>query len=114
MTDIAITIGTRLRHFRNEAKLTQEEVAFRAGLHHTYVGQLERGEKNATIESIAKIVAALDISFEDLFRNIIIPTPAAETKSVDECYELIMRLSASEQFVILEILKKIITFKGGL
>ena len=49
---IAQTIGQRIRNYRLQNKLSQEELAERAGCHHTYIGQIERGEKNASIESI--------------------------------------------------------------
>lgn len=48
MSDLAKLIGERLRNFRKEKGLSQEEVAHLSSLHSTYIGQLERGEKNAT------------------------------------------------------------------
>lgn len=51
---IAKIIGDRIRAYRNQKGWSQEYLAEKADVHHTYIGQLERGEKNATIESISK------------------------------------------------------------
>lgn len=68
--DITQELGIRIRHYRKEKKITQEQLAEICGLHPTYIGQLERGEKNATIESIYKIALGLNISISKLFENI--------------------------------------------
>uniref|UniRef100_UPI0040289E14 helix-turn-helix domain-containing protein n=2 Tax=Eubacteriales incertae sedis TaxID=538999 RepID=UPI0040289E14 len=49
-------LGKRIRTERIDKKMTQEELAERAGLHPTYIGQVERGEKSLTITSLEKIV----------------------------------------------------------
>ena len=67
---IAKTIGERLRIYRVQKGWSQEVLAEYAKLHPTYIGQLERGEKNATLESISKIAAALDVPLSKLFENI--------------------------------------------
>lgn len=51
---IAKIIGDRIRAYRNQKGWSQEYLAEKAEVHHTYIGQLERGEKNATIESISR------------------------------------------------------------
>ena len=48
------TIGRKLRQFRQKKGYSQETLADRAGLHPTYIGQVERGEKNITVETLAK------------------------------------------------------------
>ena len=70
MSDIAKIIGQRIRNYRNALGLSQEKLAEFSGCHHTYIGQLERGEKNATIESIEKIATALNISLSKLFEKL--------------------------------------------
>ena len=96
---IAQTIGQRIRNYRLQNKLSQEELAERAGCHHTYIGQIERGEKNASIESIDKI--------EFL---------GSETPKEDDyayqAYELITAQSPEEQKKLYEILYSIKKYKN--
>jgi transcriptional regulator with XRE-family HTH domain len=111
MQTLAEEIGIRLRNYRKAAHLTQEKVAFRAGLHPTYIGQLERGEKNATIDSIDKIIRALNISFDALLKNLgpTINEPTKETAL--QCYNLIEVLPPSEQQIMFEIIERVIQYK---
>ena len=67
MSDIAKIIGQRIRNYRTQKGLSQEKLAELAGCHPTYIGQLERGEKNATLESVEKITSAMDVSLSQLF-----------------------------------------------
>lgn len=78
---IAQTIGQRIRNYRLQNKLSQEELAERAGCHHTYIGQIERGEKNASIESIDKIASALGILLSKLFEFLGSETPKEDDYS---------------------------------
>ena len=52
MSEIAKFIGQRIRNYRTQRGLSQEKLAELSGCHPTYIGQVERGEKNATLESI--------------------------------------------------------------
>ena len=61
-------LGQRIRAERTARKMTQEELAERADLHPTYIGQVERGEKSLTIASLEKIVLSAP-EFEALFDN---------------------------------------------
>ena len=59
MSEIAKIIGQRVRNYRIDKGLSQEKLAELSGCHPTYIGQVERGEKNATLESIEKIASAM-------------------------------------------------------
>jgi transcriptional regulator with XRE-family HTH domain len=61
--------GERVRKLRLERGLTQEALAARAGLHSTYVGGIERGERNVGLENILKIARALNVPPSDLFSS---------------------------------------------
>ena len=56
-----VAFGARVRALREKADMTQEELAHAAGLHWTYVGQIERGERNATIKNVLKIARGLGV-----------------------------------------------------
>jgi len=63
------SLGKRIKKMRGERSLSQEELAELAGVHRTYVGMIERGEKNVTVLSAQKISAALGISVSELFKG---------------------------------------------
>lgn len=59
-------IGNNIRLIRTWLNLSQEELAFKSGLHRTYIGAVERGEKNITILNLIKIANALEVRVQDL------------------------------------------------
>lgn len=59
--------GERVRELRQMKGLSQEELAFRAKVHRTYLGSIERGERNPALKNIAAIAKALDVSLSELF-----------------------------------------------
>lgn len=59
--------GRRVRTLRNERDISQERLGELAKLHRTYIGMIERGEKNITITNIEKIAKALKVKISDLF-----------------------------------------------
>ncbi|WP_272506363.1 helix-turn-helix domain-containing protein [Salinibacter ruber] len=61
--------GDSLRSARLDAELSQEELAHRAKLDRSYVGSVERGERNISLENIVKLSRALEISLADLFAD---------------------------------------------
>jgi len=68
--ELSKAFGAVVRERRSELKLSQEELAFQAGLHRTYIGMIERGEKNITLENISKISNSLKLSISELFLNL--------------------------------------------
>ena len=67
MVKIQKQFGARVRELRVARNLSQEELAFRAGLHRTYVGGIERGERNPALRNIAAIANALGVAIQELF-----------------------------------------------
>lgn len=65
--NILIKFGNKVRQFRIEQGISQEELAFRSNLHRTYIGMIERAERNITLINIEKIANALNININDLF-----------------------------------------------
>ncbi len=109
MSTISDIIGQRLRMRRQELGYSQELTSEKAGVHPTYIGQIERGEKNATIESIAKICSALDLPMEDLFSKIL-PLDSKYCPA-QKCYDLIINQPLKDQEKICILLEDIISFK---
>ncbi len=59
--------GERIRELRKQNNLTQEELAEKAKLHHTYIGSVERGDKNISLKNIEKVIRGLNVSLADFF-----------------------------------------------
>jgi transcriptional regulator with XRE-family HTH domain len=64
---VAIQFGRNLAHCRKRADLSQEELAVRASLHRTAVGQLERGERVARVDTVVKLAGSLGVAAGELF-----------------------------------------------
>jgi CheY-like chemotaxis protein/DNA-binding Xre family transcriptional regulator len=67
--DLKLRVANAIKEQRNALGISQEELAARAGLHRTYVSELERGERNPSITSIEKLAQALEVSFTRLFER---------------------------------------------
>lgn len=65
--DKLLAFGLRVRYLRKSKGLTQEEMAVLAGIDRSYMGHIERGEKNVTLNKIYQITDALGIDVADLF-----------------------------------------------
>jgi transcriptional regulator with XRE-family HTH domain len=70
MDDIRIRFGKSLRQKRHKLGVSQEEFAEMCGLDRTYIGGIERGERNVALVNLEKIAKTLRISIAELFRNV--------------------------------------------
>ena len=68
-SDIVKVLSGNLRKLRAEKGLSQEELADRSGLHRTYIGSVERGERNVTLSSLELIASALDVDILTLLSH---------------------------------------------
>ena len=68
--DIRIRFGRALRQRRSKMGVSQEAFADLCGLDRTYVGGIERGERNVALVNLEKIAKALDLSLSELFRRV--------------------------------------------
>ena len=104
MSSIAKDLGLRIRQLRNEKHMSQEELAFKAGISPAHLGQIERAVKNPTIDTIGKIASALDVPVTDLFStNRIAPTPHSVT--IGKINAQLIDMSEEEQKDILRIIR---------
>jgi len=60
-------LGRRVRELRLTRGLSQEKLAFTAGVHRTYLGGIERGERNPTVKNLTLLARALGVSLTELF-----------------------------------------------
>lgn len=66
---LLVDFGNAVRLRRQALGLSQEELAFRSGIDRTYIGGVERGERNLSLKNIARIAAALNFSIADLLKT---------------------------------------------
>ena len=62
-----IKLGQKIKNLRNELDMTQEELAFKVNVDRSYMGFVERGEKNPTLSTLIKVAKALKVSVRELF-----------------------------------------------
>lgn len=64
---ILVKFGNKVRELRLKQNISQEKLAEKAKVHRTYIGMIERAEKNITLINIEKIAKALEVNIYDLF-----------------------------------------------
>jgi transcriptional regulator with XRE-family HTH domain len=65
-SEILVKFGNRVRQLRLQKGLSQEELAHLANFHRTYIGMIERAEKNITLINIEKIAVSLEVNINEL------------------------------------------------
>jgi transcriptional regulator with XRE-family HTH domain len=106
--DINKEVGSRIRYYRTSKKLSQEKLSEYSNLHPSYIGQIERGEKTPSIETLYKITQGLDISLSTLLRDIdMCITEKGEDNYALKAYYLIRSKSKNNQKRLYNILQEI-------
>ena len=103
---ISHIIGERIRQFRTEQKLSQEELAFASELHPAYIGKIERGEKCPTVETLYKIANGLKIPLHKLL-DISSGTETKESDAFHRIREALDGLSIEEMTQVAQIVEQI-------
>ena len=102
-------VGQRIREYRRQKNWTQEQLAEAASLHYSYIGGVERGDRNISLETLEKIATALDIPAGELFR----PEEVLDKQHLlDEHMKLIRGRSAEEIALITRITRDVIWGMG--
>lgn len=111
VSKIVILVGERIRALRQLRDLSQEKLALKAGMNTSYIGQVERGEKSATIVSLEKIAFALDVDLEEMFHFDKDIAEKADTSVIEKiAYELKGR-TEEEQGDIYTFVKQLLWFR---
>jgi transcriptional regulator with XRE-family HTH domain len=63
-------LGENIRTHRRRLKWSQEKLAEKAELHHNYIGDIERGEENVSVDALMRIAMALNVRLSELFRGL--------------------------------------------
>jgi transcriptional regulator with XRE-family HTH domain len=108
--DIAVEIGSRIRFHRRQLGLSQEDLAERSDLSFSFIGQLERGAKQPTIDSLYRITKGMDLSLSDFLKDMEIVDKDADSYAI-KSYLLIEQEDEHTQRHLYEIVKHILAIK---
>ncbi|MDR9749297.1 helix-turn-helix transcriptional regulator [Paenibacillus taichungensis] len=112
MSDWLVVIGARIRASRISKGLSQERLAELSELNASYIGKIERGEKNITVRSLEKVTTALDMPISELFEHIKpighenIPAPYTLAKIIT----LLQNRTETDQQKALELLQLVLSW----
>ena len=104
--EITMAVGQRIRKFRRIRAISQEEVAFRADLNPAYFGQVERGEKCPTVDTLCKVAKALGVSPADLLREEVLPGDMTEHSR--RVQELLAKVPADKMDQVIRLLEDVV------
>ena len=102
--EITAAVATRIRSFRKKAAMSQEELALKANLNPAYLGQVERGLKCPTVDTLYKIASALDISPAEFLRP---PVTEDMTQHSQQISEILSRIPPDKREQALALFENI-------
>jgi transcriptional regulator with XRE-family HTH domain len=108
---IARQVGERIRKLRQERGVSQEQLALKAGITPSYLGQVERGQKSPTIDSIDKVARALQVSLEELFTFEYAELVHVDPQIIDKVAFQLNGRTKIEQQMVHQIIKQILLFR---
>lgn len=85
-------LGARIRFYRKQKKLSQEKLAELCSLHPSYIGQIERGEKNITVDILHRLSIGLEISMAELLQDVDI-TDSTGAQTLSDVLKALLLLS---------------------
>lgn|SRR5574344_1730892 len=104
MSNASLELGLRIRGLRNERKMSQEELAFKAGISPAHLGQIERATKNPTVDTVARIAYALSVPIAELFTSDTVTVPP-QNATVEKINAHLGRMTEEEQRDVLRIIR---------
>ncbi|MNC67268.1 HTH-type transcriptional regulator SinR [compost metagenome] len=110
MADWLTLIGARIRAMRIDKGLSQEKLAELADLNASYVGKIERGEKNVTFRSLEKVTVALDVPVQDLFKYITPDAEYGENQTLIKILTLLQSKTPDDQNKALNLLQLVLNW----
>ena len=111
MESVSNQLGDRIRQYRKKMRLTQETLALNSGINASFLGDVERGLKKPSIESLEKLLRALGVTFQEFFDF------ETDIKSFKDCTALeklsleLQGCSENEVEMIYKIIQQILEFK---
>mgnify|MGYP001183752447 CR=1 FL=1 len=95
-------LGRRIRDERKKRNYTQEQLAELVGVSDAYIGQIERGERSPTLETLVKIGNRLGVTIDYLLHDSLVPD---DDHYLDQLRQLLMNRSSKEKLMALDVVK---------
>ncbi|MGN7360400.1 helix-turn-helix domain-containing protein [Paenibacillus sp. SAF-054] len=109
--DILLRVGARIRELRKEKGLTQEALGEKGGFHFSYIGQIERGEKNVALLNLAKIAEALGVDISQLFTQPHLDQGEESKADIQEINYILNQQNAQKVAMAKNVVKEIFNHK---
>lgn len=106
------SIGNRIRQLRSDIPLSQEQLALKAGIAPSFIGEIERNEKKPSIETLEKIANALEVSLSELFNYNVDTLVNSDNFYLDKILMEVRNYTNVEQEALYRLLKQAIAFKN--
>lgn len=110
MLSISNEVGNRIRQYRKSLGMSQETLALNAGLTVSFLGDIERGNKKPTVESLEKLLRALDVPFAKFFDYEAVIKQAENNSVLENLYLLLRNRSDDEVEMVCSIVKQILEY----
>ena len=110
MSDIAALFGSRVREYRLRRGLSQEQLALRANINVSFLGQIERGGKKPTIDTIDKLLKALDVPYRKFFDFDPSDKDDGGTELIDKIVYELKNRPDHEQHLIYDLMRRIFVY----
>lgn len=107
--DLIKKLGERIRFLRKEKNLSQERLGELSDIHTNHIGAIERGEKNVTVESLAKVTNGLGITLEELFRYL---EPMDKQDDLTIIIELLSYRSSEDRALALDLITRVFNWES--
>lgn len=109
MSELRLSVGAQIRLMRNAKGLTQQKLADIAGLDYRYIGALERGERNFSIDTLEKVLLALNVSVVELMysNNNELGLTSMQREAINTFIAITSNLTDDQIDIILKINKEI-------
>ncbi len=104
-------LGESIRSIRKGKGISQEQLAEEVSVHFTFIGQFERGEKNLSIDTLERVLNALDISLIELVRHLPKNKNNPDDKKLELLINRIQEIKPKERDAILNIFHEILDLK---
>lgn len=99
-----VSLGKRIKHIREKAKMSQLELADKSGLSRSFVGRMELGAYNASLDSVVAVANALEVSIEELLVDSVDVTGSIKDSEINY---ILLDCSPNEERILTENLKNL-------